>query len=99
MLGPAFADHHTKSFLLIVRTERIFTTHTTNLTSVCDMNEYRRILGVSSIWPTTHRIVADTGGSYPLHSMGSLNLRTVIVTAAVYRGLGSELRPKTNPSP
>ncbi len=26
-------------------------------------------------------------------------LRTVIVTAAVYRGLGSELRPKANPSP
>ena len=26
-------------------------------------------------------------------------LRTVIVTAAVYWGLGSELRPKTNPSP
>ena len=26
-------------------------------------------------------------------------LRTVIVTAAVHRGFGSELRPKTNPSP
>ena len=26
-------------------------------------------------------------------------LRTVIVTAAVYRGFGSELRPKANPSP
>ena len=26
-------------------------------------------------------------------------LRTVIVTAAVYWGLGSELRPKANPSP
>ena len=59
-----------ESFLLIVRTERIFTTHRTNLSSACDMGEYRRILGVSSIWPTTHRIVADTGGSYPLHSMG-----------------------------
>jgi hypothetical protein len=27
------------------------------------MDEYRRILGVSSIWPTTHRIVSDAGGS------------------------------------
>jgi hypothetical protein len=26
-------------------------------------------------------------------------LRTVIVTAAVYRGFGSELLPKDNPSP
>src|SRR5436305_4539891 len=29
----------------------------------------------------------------------STNLRTVIVTAAVYRGFGSELRLATNPSP
>jgi hypothetical protein len=35
-------------FLLIVRTGRIFTAHVTNLIRRCDMNEYRRILGVSS---------------------------------------------------
>ena len=38
----------TWSFLLIVRTGRIFTAHVFNLMMVCDMNEYRRILGVSS---------------------------------------------------
>jgi hypothetical protein len=36
-------------FLLIVRTGRIFTAHVVNLMMVCDMNEYRRIHGVSSI--------------------------------------------------
>ena len=35
-------------FLLIVRTGRIFTDHAFNLLVACDMNEYRRILGVSS---------------------------------------------------
>jgi hypothetical protein len=52
-----------ESFLLIVRTERIVTTHAQTIKSACDMNEYRRILGVSSIWPTTRRIVADAEGS------------------------------------
>ena len=36
-------------FLLIVRTGRIFTTHVQTLKDGCDMDEYRRILGVSSI--------------------------------------------------
>ena len=36
-------------FLLIVRTDRIFTAHVITLEMGCDMNEYRRILGVSSI--------------------------------------------------
>ncbi len=37
-------------FLLIVRTGRIFTTHATHRkTRMCHTNEYRRILGVSSI--------------------------------------------------
>jgi hypothetical protein len=49
-------------FLLIVRTARIVTTHIPTPESQ-DVNEYRRILGVSSIWPTAHRIVADTEGS------------------------------------
>ena len=36
-------------FLLIVRTERIVTAHVITLRRGCDTNEYRRILGVSSI--------------------------------------------------
>lgn len=36
-------------FLLIVRTGRIFTAHVTTLLMGCDINEYRRILGCSSI--------------------------------------------------
>jgi hypothetical protein len=39
----------TGSFLLIVRTGRIFTFHATTESNGCDMDEYRRILGVSSI--------------------------------------------------
>ena len=35
-------------FLLIARTGRIFTAHAPTLKTGCDMNEYRRILGVSS---------------------------------------------------
>src|SRR5260370_12086498 len=39
-------------------------------------------------------------GQHPLPAKGLLcNLRTVIVTAAVYRGLGSELRLAANSSP
>ena len=72
--------------------------HAETLKDGWDMDEYRRILGVSSIWPTTHRIVTDTGGSTHC-TLWEFYLRTVIVTAAVYRGLGSQLRPKTNRSP
>ena len=36
-------------FLLIVRTDRIFTAHVLKVPSTCDTNEYRRILGCSSI--------------------------------------------------
>jgi hypothetical protein len=39
----------TWSFLLIVRTGRIFTSHAAIRSNGCDMDEYRRILGVSSI--------------------------------------------------
>jgi hypothetical protein len=63
VLGPAYANHHTEPFLLIVRTERIVTAHITNLNNACHVDEYRRILGVSSIWPTTHRAVAGAEGS------------------------------------
>ena len=72
MFGLAFANRPIESFLLIVRTERIFTAHVTPNKQVNGTDEYRRILGVSSIWPTTHRIVTDTGGSTHLHSMGIL---------------------------
>jgi len=44
------------------------------------MGEYRRIHGCSSIQP----------------SLKTATLLTVIVTAAVYRGLGSELRSRRN---
>jgi hypothetical protein len=40
-------------FLLIVRTERIITLHVPTETDGCDASEYRRILGVSSIWPAS----------------------------------------------
>ncbi len=46
-LKPRF-DSGAEPFLLIVRTGRIFTAHVFNLLMTCDMNEYRRILGVSS---------------------------------------------------
>ncbi len=36
-------------FLLIVRTGRIFTFHAATVRNGCDMDEYRRMLGVSSI--------------------------------------------------
>jgi hypothetical protein len=35
-------------FLLIVRTGQIFTTHVVTLRMRCDMDEYRRMHGVSS---------------------------------------------------
>ncbi len=58
------------------------------------MRKYRRILGVSSKQPAAHHIVTDMGGSSPLPAKGTLYLRTVIVTAAVYRRFSSELRPE-----
>ncbi len=48
---PVGIEHNarTHSFLLIVRTGRIFTVHITTQSKSCDTNEYRRILGCSSI--------------------------------------------------
>ena len=71
-----------RPFLLIVCTERIVT---------CQ-NKYRRILRVSSIWPSF------TKASVSEHNT-IVNLRTVIVTAAVYRGFGRQLLPKDNRLP
>jgi hypothetical protein len=41
--------HRPDGFLLIVRTGRIVTAHADILNRGCDINQYRRILGVSSI--------------------------------------------------
>ena len=48
---PVGIEHEarTGSFLLIVRTGRIFTIHMVTQTDGCHMDEYRRILGCSSI--------------------------------------------------
>ena len=43
-------DVNIGGFLLIVRTGRIVTVHGTTLWRGCDTDEYRRILGCSSIW-------------------------------------------------
>ena len=63
MFGPAFANHLTEPFLLIVRTERIFTAYATPKKQMNGTDEYRRILGVSSILTTTHHVGADVEGS------------------------------------
>ena len=49
--NPVGIEHvaRTGSFLLIVRTGWIFTAHAETLQRGCDMNEYHRILGCSSI--------------------------------------------------
>ena len=71
-------------FLLIVRTSRIVTAHAVIVPKGCDSeDEYRWILGVSSIQ----------------RSLITASKSTVIVTAAIHRGLGSELRLAANPSP
>jgi hypothetical protein len=44
----------------------------------------------------SHRYAIRAGRNLPDKEFRYL--RTVIVTAAVYRGFNSELRPKTNPS-
>ena len=49
--NPVGFEHQARngSFLLIVRTGWIFTTHAITLESGCDTDEYHRILGCSSI--------------------------------------------------
>jgi hypothetical protein len=46
---PIQPVRETGPFLLIVRTGQIFTAHDTTPSKSCDMNEYRRMLGVSRI--------------------------------------------------
>ena len=82
------------SFLLIVRTGRIVTAHDRTLLLGCDMNEYRRILRVFqhiAVCTQPHR--CGEGQQPWCKTRGYL--RTVIVTAAVYRGLDSELRHRS----
>jgi hypothetical protein len=71
-------------FLLIVRTGQIFTEHA---------KPYAE--GVT--WTSTAGY-SDVPAYSEVYLRPSWN-STVIVTAAVYRGLGSGLRPKANPSP
>src|SRR5437870_1014464 len=79
---------NTWPFLLIVRTGWIFTEHGHIFSRRCDtVNEYHRIHGVSSIWPAALHASPHEGAT-PSH-VRVFYLRTVIVTAAVYRGLGS----------
>src|SRR5262249_23629968 len=83
-------------FLLVFRTRHVVT-----LNVASDVFEQCGILGFSSIWPDAHRIVTDAGGNEMPETAAhclyqACHLRTVIVTAAVYRGLASRLRPKAN---
>jgi hypothetical protein len=70
-------------FLLIVRTRRIVTDGKTLPTSSAGYSEFPAY-GQMRTAPLPTRGAAD------------FYLRTVIVTAAVYRGLDSRLRPKAN---
>jgi hypothetical protein len=83
--NPASGD---QSFLLIACTVRIFTAHTTEIVG--------RVPDGYSGFPAYSRMLTTL---LPMRG-AAFYLRTVIVTAAVYRGLVSELRrPKTaNPS-
>jgi hypothetical protein len=69
-----------ESFLLIVRTRRIFTAADT--ASSAGFSEF----------PAYGQMRT---ASLPMRG-AAIYLRTVIVTAAVYRGLDSQLRPKAN---
>ena len=86
---PASRD---QSFLLIARTDRIFTAHTQRVERVPD--------GYSG-FPAYSRMLTAL---LPMRR-AAFYLRTVIVTAAVYRGLVSELRtevltpPRNLPAP
>ena len=79
-------------FLLIVRTGRILTLHRSTLLKRCDSEgvppDTRSFQQIASC---TRRVAAPRGS--PRARPRISYLRTVIVTAAVYRGLGSELRP------
>ena len=78
MRDPIKPVRGTGPFLLIVRTGRIFTVHHHNQRTVVVLNEYRRILGVSSIWPASHCKITLARGN-PRARFRGVYLRTVIV--------------------
>ena len=83
-------------FLLVFRTRHVVT-----LDIRSDGSSSAGYTGFSSIWPDAHRIITGAGGNEfawtAAHCLiQACHLRTVIVTAAVYRGLDSKLRPKAN---
>ena len=86
-------------FLLIVRTGRIVTVHVVAPYEggVTMRTSTARYTGFPA-FGRLHLPRSLSEGAAQLHSIG-VYLRTVIVTAAVYRGLGSELRLAANPSP
>jgi hypothetical protein len=93
-----------ESFLLIFRTQCIVTAaHTSTLQLSCNDDNERRVALGYSVFPAFGRLLSTLSPMWratPLCLLRDIPyLRTVIVTAAVYRGLGSELRPKANPSP
>ena len=83
-------------FLLVFRTRHVVTLDITS-----DGSSSAGSTGFSSIWPDAHRVITDAGGNETPETAAhclfqACHLRTVIVTAAVYRGLDSRLRPKAN---
>ena len=83
-------------FLLVFRTRHVVTLDITS-----DGKSSAGYTGFSSIWPDAHRTIAGAGGNETPETAAhclyqACHLRTVIVTAAVYRGLDSKLRPKAN---
>ena len=88
---PTTSKNRRVGFLLIVCTDRIFTAMSVDRAYARTHHEYRRILRVSSIWP------GFTKASVQFLHM--INLRTVIVTAAVYWGFGRQLLREDNRLP
>jgi hypothetical protein len=83
-------------FLLVFRTRHVVT-----LDTASDGKSSAGYTGFSSIWPDAHRTITGAGGNETPETAArcpfqACHLRTVIVTAAVYRGLDSRLRPKAN---
>jgi len=77
-----------ESFLLIVRTRHVVTIVNVASDDTMSSARYSEFPAYSQM----HTALLPERGAAIIY------LRTVIVTAAVYRGLVSELRPKANPS-
>ncbi len=80
-------------FLLIVRTGRIVTGHRHTVLTGCDNEPGNAGYSGFPAFSQLHFSGSLLEGAVPGARPGCRYLRTVIVTAAVYRGLGSELRP------